>query len=53
MKKKKVSFKGMLSKMGDKTLVIIPKNSVDKEMLTYRDKRIRITVILEEIRFNH
>ena len=52
MKIKKVTFKGMLSKMGDKTLVTIPKNMVDKDMLTFRDKRLRITVILEEINYS-
>lgn len=49
MKKKKVSFKGMLSRMGEKTLVTIPKRFVDDDMCSYRDKRLRITVILEEI----
>lgn len=42
----------MLSKMGDKSLVVIPKHLVDADMLTYRDRRLRITVILEEIKAN-
>ncbi len=49
MKHKKLTFKGMLSKMGNKTLVTIPKSLVDDELCSYRDKRVRITVIFEEL----